>query len=90
MNAVKTFAAVLMALGVLTAASAAFADRMEIDEIQAPRGAEQPEDNVLAEFGSVVHAVECAVEIQRELQSRNAAVPVSRPMRSPSASTSAM
>lgn len=44
MNAVKTFAAVLLALGMLTTASAAFADRMEIDEIQAPRGAEQPED----------------------------------------------
>ena len=44
MNAVKTFAAVLLALGMLTTASAAFAERMEIEEIQAPRGAEQPED----------------------------------------------
>ena len=44
MNAEKTFAVVLVALGLLTTASVASADRMEPDEIQAPRGVEQPED----------------------------------------------
>src|SRR5262245_19548879 len=39
-----------------------------------------PGDNVLAEYSSVVDAVQCAVEIQRELRSRNAALPVSRRM----------
>jgi len=38
-------------------------------------------DNVLAEFSSVVDAVQCAVEIQRELRSRNDALPGSRRMR---------
>lgn len=32
-------------------------------------------DGVLVEFGSVVHAVQCAVEIQREMPDRNADVP---------------
>ena len=32
-------------------------------------------DGALVEFGSVVHAVECAVEIQRALAERNADVP---------------
>src|SRR2546428_7831308 len=35
-------------------------------------------DNLLAEFASVVDAVECAAEIQRELNSRNAQLPVPR------------
>src|SRR5207247_7223117 len=35
-------------------------------------------DNLLAEFASVVDAVECAAEIQRELKSRNAQLPVPR------------
>ena len=35
-------------------------------------------DNLLAEFASVVDAVECAVALQRELKSRNAPLPVSR------------
>jgi TolB-like protein/class 3 adenylate cyclase len=34
-----------------------------------------PGDSILAEFHSVVDAVECAIEIQRELAARNAAVP---------------
>jgi adenylate cyclase len=40
-----------------------------------------PGDNVLADFASVVDAVQCAVDIQRELQSRNAELPLSRQMR---------
>ncbi|MBS1236952.1 MAG: adenylyl cyclase class-3/4/guanylyl cyclase, partial [Deltaproteobacteria bacterium] len=39
------------------------------------RVVDSPGDNLLAEFGSVVHAVECAVEIQRNLRSRNTALP---------------
>jgi adenylate cyclase len=44
------------------------------------RVVDAPGDNVLAEFSSVVDAVESAVEIQRELRSRNVALPVSRRM----------
>jgi adenylate cyclase len=36
------------------------------------RVVDAPGDNVLAEFASVVDATQCAVEIQRELRSRNA------------------
>jgi pimeloyl-ACP methyl ester carboxylesterase len=39
-----------------------------------------PGDNVLAEFGSVVNAVECAVEIQKELKRRNADLHENRKM----------
>jgi class 3 adenylate cyclase len=35
-------------------------------------------DGILAEFGSVVEAVECAAEIQRDMAIRNAAVPEDR------------
>src|SRR4026209_145494 len=38
-------------------------------------------DNLLAEFASVVDAVRCAVEIQHELQVRNADLPEHRQMR---------
>lgn len=44
------------------------------------RVVDAPGDNVLAAFSSVVDAVESAVEIQRELQARNAALPVTRRM----------
>jgi adenylate cyclase len=44
------------------------------------RVVDAPGDNVLAEFSSVVDAVQCAVEIQRELWSRNAELPFSRRM----------
>ncbi len=37
-------------------------------------------DNVLAEFASVVDAVECGVEIQRELRARNDKLPLNRRM----------
>lgn len=35
-------------------------------------------DNVLAEFPSVVDAVQCAVDVQRKLEARNAPLPASR------------
>ena len=41
------------------------------------RVVDAPGDNLLAEFGSVVDAVECAVAIQRELHARNTALPPS-------------
>jgi adenylate cyclase len=44
------------------------------------RVVDAPGDNVLAEFGSVVDAVECAVKIQKELKTRNADLPESRKM----------
>ena len=44
------------------------------------RVVDAPGDNVLAEFGSVVDAVECAVEIQKELKTRNAGLPENRRM----------
>src|SRR6202035_1333071 len=37
-------------------------------------------DSVLAEFASVVEAVNCAVEIQTELKARNASIPPERRM----------
>ena len=50
--------------------------------IQQQRGrvVDAPGDNVLAEFGSVVDAVRCAVEIQKELKTRNADLPENRRM----------
>src|SRR5262249_61081492 len=45
------------------------------------RVVDAPGDNVLAEFASVVDAVQCAVDIQRELQSKNAELPAPRRMR---------
>jgi adenylate cyclase len=44
------------------------------------RVVDAPGDNVLAEFSSVVDAVRCATEIQRELRLRNAGLPASRRM----------
>ena len=44
------------------------------------RVVDSPGDNLLAEFASVVEAVECAVAIQRELRIRNAALPLHRRM----------
>src|SRR5262249_48411164 len=50
--------------------------------IQQYRGrvVDSPGDNLLAEFASVVEAVQCAVAIQRELHVRNAALPLHRRM----------
>jgi len=44
------------------------------------RVVDAPGDNLLAEFGSVVDAANCAVEIQRELAERNADLPLVRHM----------
>src|SRR5438093_10254602 len=44
------------------------------------RVVDSPGDNLLAEFASVVDAVQCAVEIQRQLKVRNAEVPEPRKM----------
>ncbi len=52
------------------------------DFIQQYRGrvVDAPGDNLLAEFGSVVDAVQCAVEIQQVLKARNALLPENRRM----------
>jgi adenylate cyclase len=44
------------------------------------RVVDAPGDNLLAEFGSVVDAVQCAVEIQKELKTRNGELPENRRM----------
>jgi class 3 adenylate cyclase/tetratricopeptide (TPR) repeat protein len=44
------------------------------------RVVDSPGDNLLAEFTSVVHAVQCAVAVQRELTALNTALPKSRKM----------
>jgi class 3 adenylate cyclase/ABC-type glycerol-3-phosphate transport system substrate-binding protein len=44
------------------------------------RVVDSPGDNLLAEFASVVDAVQCAVAVQRELNARNRALPDSRQM----------
>ena len=44
------------------------------------RVVDSPGDNLLAEFASVVDAVQCAIEIQRELSERNKELPKERKM----------
>ncbi len=44
------------------------------------RVVDAPGDNILAEFGSVVDAVKCAVEIQQALNTKNAGLPEDRRM----------
>jgi adenylate cyclase len=44
------------------------------------RVVDSPGDNVLAEFSSVVDAVQCAVAVQNEIQTRNAELPDNRRM----------
>ncbi|MGD8766125.1 MAG: tetratricopeptide repeat protein, partial [Desulfobacteraceae bacterium] len=52
------------------------------DLVQQYRGrvVDTPGDNILAEFTSVVDAINCAVKIQRELAERNAELPYNRKM----------
>jgi len=52
------------------------------DLIEEHRGrvVDSPGDNLLAEFGSVVDAVQCAVEVQQILKARNAELPENRRM----------
>ncbi len=51
--------------------------------IEARRGrvVDSPGDNLLAEFPSIVEAVQCAVEIQRDVATRNESLPETRRMR---------
>ena len=42
------------------------------------RVVDSPGDNVLAEFASVVDAVQCGVAVQKEFQARNAELPENR------------
>lgn len=44
------------------------------------RVVDSPGDNILADFGSVLNAVQCAVEVQRELEAKNADLPDLRKM----------
>ena len=44
------------------------------------RVVDAPGDNVLAEFGSVVDAVYCAIEIQKELKAKNTELPENQRM----------
>jgi formylglycine-generating enzyme required for sulfatase activity/class 3 adenylate cyclase len=44
------------------------------------RVVDSPGDNLLAEFGSVVDAVQCAVEVQQVLKAKNAELPETRRM----------
>ena len=44
------------------------------------RVVDSPGDNILAEFSSVVDAVQCAVAVQNEIQTRNAELPDNRRM----------
>ena len=44
------------------------------------RVVDSPGDNVLAEFASVVDAVQCAVAVQKEFRARNAELPANRRM----------
>ena len=46
----------------------------------AGRVVDSPGDNLLAEFGSVVHAVACAVEIQRAMNDMNSRLPAEKRM----------
>jgi len=52
------------------------------DLIEQHRGriVDSPGDNVLAEFASVVDAAQCAVAVQKEIESRNTELPLNRRM----------
>jgi TolB-like protein len=65
-----------------TIATLAESKELMADLIQQYRGrvVDAPGDNLLAEFGSVVDATECAVKIQKELNAKNARLPDDRKM----------
>ncbi len=54
--------------------------RVTSDLIQQHRGrvVDAPGENILAEFASVVDAVQCAVAAQKEIQARNLELPETR------------
>ena len=56
--------------------------KVMVDLIEQHRGrvVDSPGDNLLAEFGSVVDAVQCAVEVQQVLKAKNAELPENRRM----------
>jgi adenylate cyclase len=56
--------------------------RVISDLVQQHRGrvVDSPGDNILAEFASVVDAVQCAVAVQKEIQARNLELPETRRM----------
>jgi adenylate cyclase len=56
--------------------------RVISDLIQQHRGrvVDSPGDNILAEFASVVDAVQCAMAVQKEIQARNLELPETRRM----------
>ena len=56
------------------------ADMSELIQQHRGRVVDSPGDNLLAEFASVVDAVQCAVAMQKELQARNAELPENRSM----------
>jgi adenylate cyclase len=65
-------------LATLTAYRKVFAEHICVHE---GRVIDSPGDALLAEFSSAVEAVNCAVDIQRELAGRNAPIPEHRRMR---------
>lgn len=52
----------------------------DLVDIHRGRVVDSPGDNLLAEFASVVDALEAAVEIQKKLEIKNAALPQNRRM----------
>ena len=67
---------------VSTIVTLADSKKLMVNLIKQYRGrvVDAPGDNLLAEFGSVVDATECAVKIQQELKAKNAEVPDNRKM----------
>jgi adenylate cyclase len=57
--------------------------RVMTTHIQEHRGrvVDSPGDNLLAEFSSIVDAVQCAVEMQKDLKTKNARLPLNRRMK---------
>jgi hypothetical protein len=76
---VYKLSALLFLVGYMALAGLAFEYMMTaLIKERGGRVVDSPGDNLLAEVSSVGHAVECAVEIQRELRERNAELPETR------------